>query len=158
MIKLKKVKVMSEQEKRLSYQYSTWYMLGNMLMAVLFCSVFWTRFAMTDFEHSLISGLQIAVALFFVVLVISQLLYQCTAYVRQDKLVLKKLFRDEQQYTFKQIVKVKKYNLSRVHYVVVTMRNANGTTEKYMIMNIYTWYAQSRYDAKEVLEELKSKG
>lgn len=147
---------MDEQEKRLSYQYSTWHMIMNILIAAIFCSVLWTRLPMTELEFTFINVVQAVVVLFYILLVGSQLLYQCTAYVRQDRLVLKKLFKVEQYYTFKQIVKVKKYNLGRVHYIIVTMRNTDGNTQIYMIMNIYAWYAQSRYDAKEELEVLRT--
>jgi len=40
---------------------------------------------------------------------------------------------------------------------VVTMQNSTGITDKYMIINVYSWYAQSRYDAKEILDELQNK-
>lgn len=149
---------MSVQERRLSYQYSLWQMLGHIMMAIVFSSLTWDRFRTRGMEWSFFDFLTLFVAVYTVALSIFQLLYLCKAYVRQDKIVFKKFFRAEQTYIAKQIIKVKKYNLGRVHYTVVTMQNSNGITEKYMIINIYSWYAQSKYDAKEVLEELKGNG
>lgn len=157
MTKLKIVKVMSEQEKRLSYQYSLWQMLGHIMMAIVFSSLTWERFRAKDIEWSFFDFLTLFVAAYTVALSIYQLLYLCTAHVKQDKIVFKKFFRAEQIYVAKQIIKVKKYNLGRVHYTVVTMQNSTGITDKYMIINVYSWYAQSRYDAKEILDELQNK-
>ncbi|MTG98162.1 MULTISPECIES: hypothetical protein [Myroides] len=148
---------MVEQEKRLSYQYSFGHLAVNIMLAIVFSSVSSIRLTAAVSENDFVVVFQIGVALFFVILAICQLLYLCKAYVREDRIILKKLFRVEQCCDSKQIVKIKKYNLGRVHYTFVTMQNVNSKKELYMIMNIYAWYAQSKYDAQEVLEQLQHK-
>lgn len=146
---------MSEQEKRLSYQYSGWNMLGNIIVACIFCSSFYIKNSEGGFRLDFRYILTGVFAIVFLAKVISQVLYLCTAYVRADKLVFKKYLRAEKTYTAKQIVKVKKYNLGKINYVLVTMRDSHGMDEKYLVVNIYTWYIKSKYDAEEVLTELQ---
>ncbi|MDR0229959.1 MAG: hypothetical protein LBI72_12990 [Flavobacteriaceae bacterium] len=146
---------MSIEEKRLSYQYSLWQMIGNIVMAIVFCSIIWNRFQVRDIDWNFFDLFSIVVMIIAIVIAGSQLLYLSTAYIKQDKVVLKKFFRTEHTYTPKQIIGVKKYNLGRVHYIMVTMQNQHGIAEKYMIMNVYSWYAQSKYDAKDELVKLQ---
>ncbi|WP_121967420.1 hypothetical protein [Myroides sp. N17-2] len=140
---------------RLSYQYSFLVFLKNVLLGIVFLGVAWVRFSKFEPKWTFFEILTIIVVLVFSILIGSQALYLCSAYLRNDKIVLKKLLRGEKTYTAKQIVSIKKINMRGLHYVMVTMRNVDGTMERFMILNIYTWYAMSKYNAEEVLTELQ---
>ncbi|MEK6493099.1 hypothetical protein [Myroides odoratimimus] len=139
---------MIAQEKRLSYQYSLGHLILNILLTILFCSIATISHDVGDYWFVII---KYVITVLVTCITVSQVIYLCTAYIREDKLVLKKYFRSEKHYTAKQLVNVKKYNLGRIHLIMVSMKSTDGSIERYMIMNIYAWYAQSVYDAKEEL-------
>ncbi|MCC9042924.1 hypothetical protein LNQ81_09580 [Myroides sp. M-43] len=145
---------MIEQEKRLSYQYSLGHLILNILLTILFCSIATISHDVGDYWFVII---KYVITVLVTVITVSQVLYLCTAYIREDKLILKKYFRREKHYITKQLVNVKKYNLGRIHLIMVSLKGVDGSIERYMIMNIYAWYAQSVYDAEEELSKWSDK-
>ncbi|AJA69151.1 hypothetical protein HX045_04020 [Myroides odoratimimus] len=145
---------MIAQEKRLSYQYSLGHLILNILLTILFCSIATISQDVGDYWFVII---KYVITVLVTCITVSQVIYLCTAYIRGDKLILKKYFRSEKQYTAKQLVNIKKYNLGRIHLIMVSMKSVDGSIERYMIMNIYAWYAQSVYDAEEELSNWSKK-
>ncbi|SEQ46799.1 hypothetical protein [Myroides profundi] len=145
---------MIAQEKRLSYRYSLGHLILNILLTILFCSIATISHDVGDYWFVII---KYVITVLVTCITVSQVIYLCTAYIRGDKLILKKYFRSEKQYTAKQLVNIKKYKLGRIHLIMVSMKSVDGSIERYMIMNIYAWYAQSVYDAEEELSNWSEK-
>lgn len=85
------------------------------------------------------------------------LIYACDAWVDGDKVVLKKMFRKEKNYSFDKIGKLKSIQIKRDKYTTVEMKNDENTTEKYIIMNKMSLFpSENDKDAEQTLIKLKN--
>lgn len=87
---------------------------------------------------------------------IYQFLYVCDAWIKEDKIVLKKKFKPAKSYAFDKIGTLESFQLKRTKYITFDMKNDDGTMEKYLIVNSKSILAFENKDAEQVLNSLRN--
>lgn len=111
-------------------------------------------------EKEFHSGMLLAIALTLAVVAFTYYftMYGCSAFIDEDKLVLKKMFRPQKEYTFDKIEKHFTYRLKNNHFTNLKMKEANGELERYCIFSTYNIFKLNKPSISEVLNELQEKG
>ncbi|MGG8497371.1 hypothetical protein ACQY1Q_13225 [Tenacibaculum sp. TC6] len=143
----------AQQEIKLS---SNWTMPGlylSTLATLIFIPVAVSKIIKEGSTGAIVLG-----GLFFLLLIglhIYLFKFLCVARVKNNKLVMKKLFKDAKEYTFDQIGTPKSLRIKNTVYTSVAMNNNKGGLEKFLIVNSKSLLSLNKIDAKATLMRLK---
>lgn len=144
----------NQKEIKLSSNWTTVGLYGGTLLFILITPVLFSLVQDQEFH----SGMVIAGILFLALIgfLIYLFIYVCDARVVGDKLILKKQFRPSKSYSFDKIGIPKSFQLKRSKYIIVDMKNDDGTDERFLIMNSKSIISFENKDAEETLIRLRS--
>ncbi len=80
------------------------------------------------------------------------------AKTENEKLILKKLFRPEQSFEYDQIAHISNTNQQLLKFVTVLMKQADGSTESFVILYNKSIFVQNKLDTVQILLQLQRAG